>query len=337
MSDSNKINIRVWSEFLTYEELRRESVISLLKKYDVGLNVSVHHDLSFDELAGLLGAYRDAGLSVGLWVLTSKEEGYFPSGRTFEAYRKRVHALLDKIEKEKLSAPHIAVDLELPLYYMELNLRKRSDRLKLRSELREGLSTKRYDRWTREFSMLRDELALRGSRTLVAATPTIADDYRSGDHFTQGIFGAPITNVNWDIVSIMWYVSMIVGYSKGLISYETARYHLWRDAIALKEALGVEHSSVSLGVTWTGVLGNEPYYKNPEDIRGDAEAAKAAGIKNLWLYNLEGVLKAKNPASWFETIYEAEPIIPKYHLNQKFSEFVRCGIITAAKTYFRTP
>jgi len=328
--------IRVWAEFLPFDELKSRRVLELLSEFDVGLNVAVHHDAPFPEVAALLSAYENANVDIALWALISKEEGYFPSGRTFPAFKKRVHELLDKIEAEKLRVPAIAVDLEPPLYLMEgLNWKKHSDRRRLRAELRGGLSKEQFDEWTRAFGALRDELADRGARTLVAASPTVPDDLRAGDFFTQGLMGTPVTTVDWDVVSIMWYVSMVTGFSKGLIPYKVARYHLWRDALELKRALGADRASVSLGVTWTGVLGNEPYYEKPEDIRPDAEAAKAAGIKHIWIYNLEGILKAQKPARWFEVIKDCDPVVPEENWQTRLHISFRNLSLRAARWYFK--
>jgi len=117
------------------------------------------------------------------------------------------------------------------------------------------------------------------------------------------------------------------GYSKGLIPYNVARWQLYRDAKKIVEGLGVERASVSLGVTWTGVIGNEPYYEKPSDMIPDVEAARAAGIKHVWIYNLEGILKAKRPAEWFEVVADTPAKVPAESFKTTASNVVRSAII----------
>jgi hypothetical protein len=132
----------------------------------------------------------------------------------------------------------------------------------------------------------------------------------------------------------MWYVSMLTGYSRGFIPYGVARWHLFRDAQTVVGHLGIERASVSLGVTWTGVLGDEPYYKEPEHMRPDVEAAKAAGIKHIWIYNLEGILKAPRPADWFEMIQNARPVPPRKGLISRLSMPARDAALWAVRRIY---
>jgi len=143
-------------------------------------------------------------------VLLSKDEGYFPNERNHYKFKVRLDEIFDLIEKDRLPIPDIAVDLEPPLDEMKLGMSSKwSDRLKFHRRLKANVNPIRHEAGSAEFSKINDEIRKRGAKTLVAASFTIADDFRRGDVFTQDLMETPVTTVNWDVVSIMWYVSMM--------------------------------------------------------------------------------------------------------------------------------
>lgn len=327
--------IRVWSEFLPFDDLVKPDVVGLLAEYRVGLNVAVHHDRSWNDIEKLLQVYKERNVSAAFWVLLAKEDGYFPNERNIEKFRKRLFELMDGIASRGLAMPDIAVDLEPPLEEMELRRsKKKEDRRKARQRMKLNVDPARFQAASGEYRKLNEEIHQRGAKTLVAASPTIADDLRNGDVYTQDLLETPVTTVPWDRVSIMWYVSMLTGYSKGFIPYNMARYQLFRDAKTIVERLGPERASVSLGVTWTGVLGDEPYYQKPDDMRPDVEAAKAAGVRHIWIYNLEGILKAPRPADWLEMVLNAEPIHPQKSVLTALSTPARNAALWAVRLLY---
>jgi hypothetical protein len=276
-SVTQDLNIRVWAEFLPFDELVRPEVTGLLKEFNAGLNVAVHHDKSDEDLEKILKTYHQKDVPLTFWVLLSKEDGYFPNERNIDKFRTRLFKLMDWIASRGFKMPDIAVDLEPPLEEMELRRsKKKEDRKRWRARMKLNVDPVRFEESSAAYRKLNDEIHERGAKTFVAASPTIADDLRNGNVYTQDLLETPVTSVPWDRISIMWYVSMMTGYSKGLVPYSVARRQLFRDAQTILQRLGPDRASVSLGVTWTGVLGDEPYYKKPDEMRPDVEAAKAA-------------------------------------------------------------
>jgi hypothetical protein len=64
-------------------------------------------------------------------------------------------------------------------------------------------------------------------------------------------------------------------------------------------------------VTGTGVLGNEPTFETVEELMVGVEASLAAGVRDISIYNLEGVVSRENPRVWLEALRAARPRIPE--------------------------
>jgi len=60
----------------------------------------------------------------------------------------------------------------------------------------------------------------------------------------------------------------------------------------------------SIGMLGPGIFGDEPYYKNPSELRKDLEMVKQAGAKKIAIYTIETLAQRKNPFEWLKIIKE---------------------------------
>ena len=67
----------------------------------------------------------------------------------------------------------------------------------------------------------------------------------------------------------------------------------------------------SIGITGGGVFGDEPRWEDPEELRRDAGAARAAGIRDIAIFSLEGILGRRRPERWLDAVVDAEPREPE--------------------------
>ncbi|MDB4998076.1 MAG: hypothetical protein JWM74_5508, partial [Myxococcaceae bacterium] len=59
-------------------------------------------------------------------------------------------------------------------------------------------------------------------------------------------------------------------------------------------------AGISLGAVGLGALGNEPVYRSPTELAEDVAIARAAGLDDLTLLDLGGVLTRDDPEAWLE-------------------------------------
>jgi hypothetical protein len=69
-------------------------------------------------------------------------------------------------------------------------------------------------------------------------------------------------------------------------------------------------ASVSLGLVSTGKLGDERCFRDPVELLLDVEAALAAGVDDLALFSLEGILERGPPERWLVPYTNARPRKP---------------------------
>jgi len=302
-------HLRVWAEFFTPKQAMERRTIELLKKYGVNLNISTR-SLS-DDLAEMLRVYEKEGIEVSLWILLSQELGYFPNERTVAEYSALVDRIFNWASEKDVRVPSISVDLETPLY-QGLALKNSPWFKKLPialNILKSNMNRKKFQEATEGYAKILDKIHGFGAKTIAAAIPQVVDDVDDGRTALQDLLETPITTVEWDAVSLMLYGSMFIGYTRGFISKPDMEYMIYdycRDARKIFDS----RAAVSIGVTGVGVLGDEPRYEHPGQLRGDAEAAKAAGVDDIAIYNFEGILAYQKPEEWFEAVLRAKPRVP---------------------------
>ncbi|MCK6550309.1 hypothetical protein L6R52_31020, partial [Myxococcota bacterium] len=70
-------------------------------------------------------------------------------------------------------------------------------------------------------------------------------------------------------------------------------------------------ASVSVGLAGPGKLGDEPVLPSPDALALDVAAARAAGVDDLALFSLEGVLGRASPEAWLEAFVATPPRAPE--------------------------
>ena len=299
------MKIRVWYEYPDLAEAVAPRTMDILKKYNVSVGMAFPDGSMNAGYANVLRTWHEQGIETALWVLLPDEFGYWPNERNVVEYSDYVKRIFDWAERESFSLPWIAVDLEPPIYQMK-RVKEEKVLVAARNLLdiaRQNRDMGRFYEASRRFEALNEFIHARGARTVCPITSTIVQDILTGGTVFQDLMETPVSTVNWDLLSVMIYTSMFVGYSRGMIRPKDARWYLYTVMRDLKERYW-ERAGVSLGVTYIGKLGDEPYYKTPDELLPDFEAVKAA-------LNFEGILRSAQPEVWFETLFTAEPRIPE--------------------------
>jgi hypothetical protein len=279
------------------------------------------------------------GIRVGLWPLMSDAEGYWPSEHNAEAFFERTKSVLLFAERHHVRVSTIAVDLEPPL---EITRRLMKKNLFVTSavlfdaaiQLRDPARGTSHHRAILKFEEVERFLSDRGIETLAAVMPTILLDVASGTTLWQSLFRTPAGGSfsgamgggpAWSVISPMLYTTLLAPMLPSA-SLLTARSVLYEGALILAERVGRGRASLSLGLVGTGKLGHEPSFPGPDDLRRDVETALSAGIDDLALFSLEGVLERGRPESWLLPYTAAAPKRPSGLRAGAVSAFVRAGV-----------
>ncbi|MBU4194819.1 MAG: hypothetical protein KKF66_07480 [Actinobacteria bacterium] len=305
-----RFRLRFWAESISPPEILRHG-LALLNEFSAGVGVALFEDSMTDENARAFRDLAAEGVEVVFWPLLPCESGYFPGEDNIAEFRELTERLIEWAGAYGVVPDMIAVDQELPFSQM----REVLDAAPLERVYRavkvcaSNLGWSRYQGAKRDLRLLNSWIRERGIRTLSACLPWVALEVESTYEVIQDMMETPVMGVDWDVISPMVYVSMIVGMTGGLISERDANWLVFAICLALRSARG-DTAGVSLGVTGTGVFENEPVFEEPEELLRGVEAALAAGVRDVSVYNLEGLLSRGNPRRWFEAVRDARPRVP---------------------------
>jgi len=300
--------IRVWAEHLDYGDAREPEVLDLLAEGGLHPIFAVRPDSDLDELAALLSDLEGSGLEVAIWPLLSEEAGYWPSVGNADRFADRLGGYLDALEERGVAPDCVAFDLEPALEGGDDFAD--SVRRAVRRSASGGLSREPFDAAVETYRRLVAGLSGRGVRTLGVTTEVAVPDLGSERAVWQRALETPWEPLDWDRAGVMAYGSMLSGYTRGMLSYRDVRALHYELFLRLRRHFG-SRAHVSLGITGTGVFGDEPVYEDPEPLRRDVAAARAAAIEDIAVFCLEGILAQSDRRGWVDAVTEAEPEVPE--------------------------
>lgn len=278
-------------------------------------------------MASALAALSQADVPLGLWPLLEDEEGYWPSEDNASAFLGRVRDALGFAERAGAKVRTIAIDLEPPLEVMRAlsGDSKRAQASVLFQGLR-GAPGRRVLRRAanRDFGLLSRSLRQQGYETIAAVVPPVVFDLYSGSRAMQAILRTPVSDPGWSVISPMMYTTIMAQ----LLSEEVAKALLLGLGQSLRERLGPSRSAMSLGLVTSGKLDDEPVYPSPFALLEDVQLARAAGINDLALFALEGVLHRDSPERWLLPFTQASAA-PAPWRGSMMSALVRTAMNTA--------
>jgi hypothetical protein len=304
--------LRFWEESLAPPDIVKRA-LTLLTDYSAGVAIALYPTSLTRKNATAIHKLKDAGVEVTFWPLLEKEQGYFPGERNVGQYAGLVAHQLEWAEKNDVIPDMVAVDLEMPFQQMRTVMSAKNPFEKLMgvyASARENLDRERYYKAKERLDRLNIEIQDRGIRTLTAVLPWVSLELETDYELLQDMTETPVSGIGWDIVSPMLYVSMLEGMSAGAIKRRDANWLVYDNCRRLREKFG-GRAGVSLGLTGGGVLEDEPIFGSPAQLLIGLQAALAAGIRDVSIYSLEGILTREDPQKWFEVVRAAEPKVPE--------------------------
>ncbi len=309
--------LRVWCEHLDYATIRRPEVLDLLQRGELHPLVAVRPDSPFGELVELLESVERRGLQLGLWPLLDKSDGYWPSVRNARLFCEYVDGLIERLAERVRTPAWVAFDMEPPFEADDTlgsSLRRTFRRgvehlLGYSGDEARGLpSDEAFSRALEAYASCLNRLSAAGIGTLGVTTLPVVADLGDQLHWQRAL-ETPWSPLPWDRAGFMGYGSMLAGGSGGLFDYVDARALHYAFLLKMRRILG-RRAHVSLGITGTGVFGDEPVYERAEELALDVAAARAAEVEDIAIFCLEGILQKQRPDVWVDAIAEAPPFVP---------------------------
>lgn len=291
--------------------LAEPATLRLLAAERVHPIVAVRPDTQTESVAALIAAARSRDLQIGIWPLLGLDDGYWPSERNAAAWSREARRWLIELNARDCLPVWLAVDLEPPFGQTSRLLRSTYDVPIAALQLAvENMDIVRYRTAERLLRQTVEHVRMCGVKTLGVTLPLAAHDLGGDEPFWQDMFETPWQDIGWDAAGIMAYGSIVAGASRGVLDAADARaLHqplLERVAVRFGPA-----AHASIGITGTGVFGDEPCWENPAELGRDAAAVLAAGVHDLAIFCLEGVLHRDEPERWLRVVTRARPMVPR--------------------------
>ncbi len=289
----------MWCETLAFEEL--PAALPLLVRHRVDLLLAVR-PWQLGEIAEVVRRARGEGVFVAVWPMLADEDGRWANARSCDKYIAFVDQLLAVVPE----ADELAIDLEPPFDELERLIRRGrgvGSAATPAPALCSGLGPARLP--SLSFRSARDDLATAtrrwhaSLRITTAVIPFLA--FERGGAWMQRFLGTPVTALDVDRHSAMAYTSLLEGWSRGVLDRRRAEAVFTRCAVAAKARFG-ERAALSLGCVGAGAFGSEPAYRDPSELARDVALARAAGIEELALFDLGGVMRRPPPEAWFDAL-----------------------------------
>lgn len=295
---SSKPRYRVFSEYTPYAALTEPQLLDDLARRRIQLAVAVTPELA-PELVDVLRRCHQHGVEVALWPMLSDAQGRWASAANADAYCRFVRELLTRVGEAAVLPQALVIDLEPPIE----RLRRVKD-LSLRPTA--GTAPPTAATSAAELTALAANTAALGLEIFAAAVPAVAVSPDTSARGWQRLLQTPIDALPLHRISTMVYTSLFEGYSRGIIRRQDARALLFTLAQATQRRYG-PRASISLGAIGKGALGDEQTYRSPTELIDDVGIARAAGLSDLALFNLDGALARPPLTAWLDALVHTDP------------------------------
>jgi len=288
-------NLAVWSEFLPLTEVRGH--LDTLARFGADLYLAVRPDDLNDELRGFVSDARAAGVNVRYW-LQLPDNGIWVNETNAGAFVEFTSRLFAWAEGNGAPVEWVIFDMEPSIEYVQA----------LRQAAQAGgvpalLELLNRHRQPDEFAAARqllqqavDEVHLHGARAMSAVLPWMIDDLEDGDADLQDMFDTPVAGITWDQVSVMLYRPIVAE----LAGLPITPAYVTQYAQALKSWYPAG-AQVALGPVASAGVGTPPGYTDPLHLAMDVSAARSAGVDDISVFSLDGMVMAGGPEAWLST------------------------------------
>lgn len=309
------IKLRVYCETLPYEAVTRPRTIALLRRYDVELVLAVR-PWQLGDLPGVARVLGDGGVPLSVWPMLADEEGRWANADNATSFVRLLRDTTAALDASRLAPREVLLDLEPSFAHARALAvgagggrgtgRRGGEGMIRRARALLGLGAARphaeasaaMRSASNELGAAVAELHARGVATASAVWPLVALDPPE-ERGWQALLGTPVDALATGRVSVMMYTSILEGWSRGAIRRRDATALLAAASARVTRRWG-DRGGMSLGCVGTGALIDEPVYRDPSELAEDAALARAAGVEDLSLFDLGGVLAREPAEAWLD-------------------------------------
>jgi len=298
------INLSVKSCNFSFDEVQKQ--LPDLKFHKANLYIQIKDgDIGNDYLSTVLKKAKALEIPTIIWPLLETDQGPWANEFNYEIFGELVNKITDYLKEEEINPKYIVINMENSSAQMDTitNYLKNKDYKAIMELLMTNLDRASFDRGVAGYKKIVDDLHAKGYQVMITTYPFMIDDFKDGDPDIQDLANVPISGIDWDALTFTPYRT---AYS-GDFGMTFTPYIVYDYGKAAKEIFK-EKARIALGIV--GESGHGPGFKSPEDLKKDIAAAKAAGIEQIDLFHLKGMVESGDIGPWINADVEAEiPVI----------------------------
>lgn len=282
----------MWCETLAYADLT-PALTAHLRDRGLELLLAVR-PWQLAEVDAAVRRLQTAGVPTAVWPMLADDDGRWASVASAPAFI----AFADAVLAAAPTCDELILDLEPPL--AELAAWK-DGRLSW-----SGRPTRPAFRAARDAYAAAITRWRATRRVTTALLPMLMAELRG--EWLQRLLGTPASALPVDRHSVMAYTSLFEGWSRGLVGRRRAEALLVASARLARARFGAA-AALSLGCVDTGALGDEPAYRDPGELARDVALAHRAGITELAVFDLGGMVRRGPVERWLDAL--GPPVRPR--------------------------
>ena len=276
----------MWCETLAYDEVARPPLRALLRERGIDLLLAVR-PWQLGEIDALVRRLQADGIFVGLWPMVDDRDGRWASVASSAA----LIGFADELVRCAPSCDELILDLEPPLATLTAwkDGVRRWPRLPATAAYRAARAAyaAAVTRWRID------------RRVTTALLPMLTAELRG--EWLQWLLGTPASELPVDRHSVMAYTSLFEGWSRGVLGRRGAEAMLIACAHLARARFG-DRAALSLGCVAAGAFGDEPSYRDPSELARDVALARRAGIAELSVFDLGGMVRRGPADPWLDAL-----------------------------------
>lgn len=331
-------------EFLSPQTLLDKKAPELLAETDCYLALKVdYQDITSSSYEALVKRFIELKIPDHLlpWPMLPVADGYYANELTADKFSDLVQSVLEWYKTHNYPYPlGVIIDLEpstdpesvkkaeevrrMGLTKTATDLQKQKEQEKEPAKkqgldimstagkiidmIDENVNPERFANAATRFSEMQKMMHKYGNiKAIAVALPLAYEDIFDGKLMVQDFMTVPIThpNCNWDMINFMVFNTDYVAATKGIVSNEDYRHLIYSYAKEFIEKWGADKSSITLGITNVGIQDVRAVQLDPELYRLEVSALLTAGMEEVGIYALDGVLEQPNPKEWILTVKKA--------------------------------
>jgi hypothetical protein len=285
-------HVAVWSEFLSLSEVRDH--LPVLAQFDADLYLAVQPDDLSGELVAFLGDARAAGVEVRPW-LQLPGAGIWMNEDNAQAFADFTQTFLDWAGANGVPVEWLIFDLEPSFEYAQ-QIQASADSGGVLAAIELLASHQDFEQFEAARQIIRDlveQLHDSGIQVMAVTLPWTIDDLVDGDADIQDMFDTPLADVEWDQISVILYRPTL----SDLLGVRLRPGYVSSYARSMASRYG-DRAQVAIGNIATPGLLVPPGYTESFSVYRDVTAARSAGVGDVSLYSLDGMVLEGGPDVW---------------------------------------